>query len=354
MIKEIRILGLMSGTSLDGVDAAILHFRDGQVTKRGASSFEPYTEREREILRANLGEWKVSQAALDAIHNAHRRAISALEGEFDCVGFHGQTLAHDPTRARTFQAGDPSQLEVDCPVYYDFRSRDMCEGGEGAPLLPVYHYALAKELNFKSSVIFLNIGGVSNLTLVRGDLPPEEGLISLDCGPGNAIIDDLVWTSTDERFDRDGALARTGVVNEELVLEAMKHPFFALEAPKSLDRNSFDDFAAKLVKLDLNDAVATASAFTIACIQKAINDIGLNDVPVIACGGGRKNLFLLEGIGAKDIDEFGLDGDMIEAEGFAYLANCYMLHLPISFPMTTGVKKPMRGGKKWEPNRSNI
>lgn len=353
-IEKLNILGLMSGTSFDGVDAAVLTLTNGVITYRGQSHFEPYSEAERTILRGALGKWDASDEVLNVIHNAHNRAIGSIQQGFDYVAFHGQTLNHDPANDRTFQAGDPSALNVDCPVVYDFRSDDVARGGEGAPLIPIYHYAIAQERHFKKPIAFVNIGGVSNVSYVNASMPADEGLLAFDCGIGNALADDLVFEATGERYDNDGQISSTGTVNQDILDQMTNHEYFKKPVPKSLDRDEFQKFRDLVGTLDLPDALATLNAFTAAGIAACAVHFPSAVTHWIICGGGRKNTEIMRalanrGLNAVPIENFDLNGDMTEAEGFAYLAYRVLKNEPISFPMTTNVKIPNVGGKIYKP-----
>ena len=337
-----KILGLMSGTSFDGVDAAILEF-NGNSFSFGDSHFQAYHEEERKILRSALGTWQATPEVLDAIHAAHNRAIAKFD-DFDVIGFHGQTLNHDPQSGRTFQAGDPAKLLGNCPVVYDFRSQDVQSGGQGAPLIPIYHYALAQMLGFEKPVGFVNIGGVANVTYVDPKEPPAR-LVAFDCGIGNALGDDLVFRKRGLNFDEDGAIAQRGEVHHEKLQKLLSHPYFERPAPKSLDRLEFHLMSEMLNDLSLEDALATINAFTAEGILRAQAHFPKSVERWIICGGGRKNQAIMQYLGANPIEDFGLDGDMIEAQGFAYLAWCKLKDKPISFPMTTGVPRAMMGGE---------
>ncbi len=339
-----KIIGLMSGTSADGVDAALLEFDGSGVKARLASHFEPYSVRERELVLGNMGLWQAHNDTLDAIHGAHNRALRALP-EADVVGFHGQSLNHDARAGRTFQAGDPGALETGAKVVFDFRTRDVEAGGEGAPLMPIYHYALARELGFEAPVEFVNIGGVSNVSYVDPSLPPEEGLLAFDTGVGNAMSDDLMRYFFDERFDLDGAHALLGVADEVWLERALGHEYFARGVPKSLDRMSLYGNFEALKRMRAEDAIATAMEFAMRGIEQARAHYPTEPERRILMGGGRRNGFVRDRLGAEIIDDFGLDGDMIEAEGFAYLAWAHLQNAPISFPKTTGVAQPLIGGR---------
>ncbi len=353
-IEKFNILGLMSGTSFDGVDAAVVTLTNGAITYRGQSHFEAYTDEERKILRGALGKWEASEEVLGVIHNAHNRAIGAIQQGFDYAAFHGQTLNHDPANGRTFQAGSPDALNVECPVVYDFRSDDVAKGGEGAPLIPIYHYTIAQERHFKKPIAFVNIGGVSNVSFVNPSLPPEEGLVAFDCGIGNALADDLVFEVTGESYDHDGQISSTGAVNQDILDQMMAHEYFGKPVPKSLDRDEFQKFRALIEHLELPDALATLNAFTVAGIKASADHFPSAVSHWIICGGGRNNSEIMRGLNDSDlnavpIENFDLNGDMTEAEGFAYLAYRVLKKQPISYPMTTCVEKPNIGGKIYKP-----
>ncbi len=334
----------MAGTSADGVDAALLEFNELGLVGRIASHFEPYSADERSEILGNMGRWDVSPKTLEAIHSAHNRALSQLP-EADCVAFHGQTLNHDPKNGRTLQAGAPDALMTSAKVVYDFRTRDVQSGGEGAPLIPIYHYALAKELGFDEPVEFINIGGVSNVTYVNPNLPPEEGLLAFDVGVGNAMSDDLMQYFYGRDYDEGGAMALKGRVNADWLEQALSAPFFAQTPPKSLDRLSlYRDFDA-LKTMKAEDALATAIAFTVAGIELATPFYPTKPTTRILCGGGRHNEALKSTLNARNIDDYGIGGDMIEAEGFAYLAWAFLNDRPASFPLTTRVSEPTLAGK---------
>lgn len=371
-----NILGLMSGTSLDGVDAALVQIDEigngaagndaagNEAITRIASHFEPYTHDERAALRADLGAWEASRASQNAIHDAHNRAIGAIAASgkpIDLIGFHGQTLAHDAKAGRSYQAGDPAHLDADCPVVFDFRSADLAAGGSGAPLIPIYHYALARELGIGEPCVFINIGGVANITYVDPKERAERSLIAFDCGPGNAIMDDLIARARgaggvgmrkDEfLYDDGGKLAASGKCDRDWVEMVLEHEYFSSPPPKSLDRNEFAHLTRALYEMPLEDALASAAALSVGAIRAAERHLPTPARTRIICGGGRKNAHILSALGGEKIDNFGLDGDMIEAEGFAYLAHRVVNGLAISFPGTTGCEVPMSGGQIHEPSR---
>ena len=358
-------LGAMSGTSLDGVDAAMLLTDGVRIFEFGESGYRAYSEAEREVLAAALGKETGPEvkAAAEVVEMAHAEVLAGFE-EAQLIGFHGQTTAHFPEEGRTCQIGDGAMLAeaLGLPVVWDFRSADMALGGQGAPLAPFYHFALARHVGLKAPVGFLNIGGVANLTWLdpSADRPDAPGAcLAFDTGPGNALIDDLCKARTGKRMDRDGALTRAGEV-DMAVLEGLLNgrAYFDAPPPKSLDRNDFNDWQAAVAHLNDADAVATLAAGTAGSVA-----IGLEHCPVpperlLVAGGGRKNPGLMEMIaGLLDIpvdpvEAVGLDGDMLEAQAFAYLAVRVKRGLPTSSPGTTGVAAPVGGGVLSEPGGS--
>ncbi len=269
----------------------------------------------------------------------------------DIVGFHGQTVIHRPAERFTVQIGDGVQLAqaLGRPVAYDFRAADVAAGGQGAPLVPVYHRALVEAAGFVEPVVIVNIGGVANLTYVDGAAP-----IAFDTGPGNALIDDMMLSRTGEKMDHGGATAAAGKVNAAALAELLAHPFFALPPPKSLDRNAFS--SAAVAALPLEDAVATLTAFTAYSIARALDHLPKQPKLVVVAGGGAHNLTLrwhlmqLLPCGLVLAERLGWSGDALEAQAFAYLAVRRLKNLPITFPTTTGVAEPLPGGLIAEAN----
>ena len=276
-MRAIRSLGAMSGTSLDGVDAAVV-VTDGETIEAfGERGYRAYSPEERAVLRAGLGRWPGEEgvgpaaATVEAVHEMLLRPMA--EGA-ELVGFHGQTLAHDPAGRRTHQAGDGARMarRLDRPVVWDFRSADVGQGGEGAPLAPAFHHACARHIGADVPVAFLNLGGVGNLTWLDPgrDMAADGALLAFDTGPANAPIDDLCACHTDAPFDRDGALALAGEARPALVAEALADPFFARPPPKSLDRDAWTGLAASIDALPLSDAVATWVAVISASVARAL------------------------------------------------------------------------------------
>ncbi|MBB5514827.1 anhydro-N-acetylmuramic acid kinase [Rubricella aquisinus] len=355
-MTPIWALGLMSGTSMDGVDAALVRTDGADVFGFGPSHFRPYTDEERAILSAAQGMWpgrsNALVAASEVIHHAHLEAIRALPPA-EVIGFHGQTLAHDPERARTHQLGDGARLAAAAgvPVVWDFRSADMRAGGQGAPLAPFYHFALARAVGLTAPVVFLNIGGVANVTWVnpRCAAPEAPGaLLAFDTGPGNALMDDFVMARRGVRFDDKGALARGGRVQD---VSAIGQGFLQRTPPKSLDRHDFHAALEMVAPLSDADGMATLLDLTVDTIAKAQLHFPSAPVRWLVCGGGRKNATLMDALSARlsqpvdPVEAVGLDGDMLEAQAFGHLAVRVLTDQPTSAPGTTGCAAPVCGGQ---------
>ncbi|HVG49492.1 MAG TPA: anhydro-N-acetylmuramic acid kinase, partial [Rubellimicrobium sp.] len=255
MTQAVTALGAMSGTSLDGVDAALLVTDGETVESFGLTSYRPYTEAERATLRRALGRWAGPEveAAAKVVEAAHAEVLAGVSGA-TLVGFHGQTLAHDPRGRGTLQVGDGGWLAeaLGLPVVWDFRSEDVRQGGEGAPLAPFYHWALARWIGAEGPVAFLNLGGVGNVTWIdpRRERPEDEGaLLAFDTGPANAPVDDLMHRRRGEPRDEDGRLAASGEPSTAVVERFLAHPFFDRRPPKSLDRDAFAALAREVEPL---------------------------------------------------------------------------------------------------------
>ncbi|HVY15863.1 MAG TPA: anhydro-N-acetylmuramic acid kinase [Rhodopila sp.] len=353
-----RVIGLMSGTSLDGVDAAWVETDGHAIQGFGPTLTVPYDDALRRDLRLLLdiapGLAPGDHRLLDAerrLTAVHAQAVKAVGQAAELIGFHGQTILHQPDRRRTWQIGDAAMLaaETGVDVAFDFRSADVAAGGQGAPLAPAYHAALA--LSLPKPVALLNIGGVANVTWIPEGGDGHGSLLAFDTGPGNGPLDDWIERHTGQRFDRDGALARSGMVDDAVLQRLLAHPYFTQTPPKSLDRL---DFAASLAasgmdRLSVADGAATLVAFTVQAIARA-------PLPVasrrwLVCGGGRRNPAIMDGlrqalgVPVDAVDSLGWDGDALEAQCFAFLAARVVAGLPLSFPGTTGVPAPMAGGR---------
>jgi anhydro-N-acetylmuramic acid kinase len=353
VFKPLRAIGLMSGTSLDGVDAAWIETDGETVTATGPAATLLYEDDVRADLRRLLDlapTIKPDDPFLRATERRltidHSIAVSLLGRSADIIGLHGQTILHDPAHRRTWQIGDAALLAHRCrlPVVHDFRTADVAAGGEGAPLAPLYHAALAASL--PKPLLVVNIGGVANLTYLGAD----GTILACDTGPGNGPLDDFCARHTGEPFDKDGALAASGFARQDRLATLLAHPYFARPAPKSLDRLTFARLVEDAVAgLDIPDGAATLAAFTAAAIAAA--PLPAPPLRVLVCGGGRKNRNILDRLAklfpctVDPVETVGWDGDALEAQCFAFLAVRHLRGLPLSLPTTTGVPTPMAGGR---------
>lgn len=364
-IEPLWALGLMSGTSLDGVDGAMVLTDGEEVFEFGPSAFRPYTKRETETLRSALGLWPDDstgrlQPAFDVVQTAHREMIGEFE-DVALVGFHGQTLAHDPANGRTHQMGDGVALAkaTATPVVWDFRTEDMKHGGEGAPLAPFFHFACTRYLGSTEPQAFLNLGGVGNVTWVdptKGKPEDPNALLAFDTGPANAPVNDLVTERLGQPYDEDGHLAAAGTVHEDIVSRVYQREFFGRNPPKSLDRGDFSDAIGLVADLSDADAAATLTALGAACVALGQNWLPSPPERWLVSGGGQRNPVFLKELAQRldqpvhKLDDTGLDGDMLEAQAFAYLAVRVARELPTSAPLTTGCDAPVCGGQVSTPN----
>ena len=361
-------LGLMSGTSLDGVDAAFLETDGRRIIRLGPSLCLDYSPRDKAVLEEATQEalrWqfmgphpKSFLAAKTVIHKCHVRAVKTLctdhsewADELAMIGFHGQTVLHHPPKppfnGRTLQLGDGEALAkaLGVPVWYDFRTADVEAGGQGAPLAPIYHQALIAYSKLDRPTAILNIGGVGNLTLVTKD----NHIIASDTGPGNGPLDNWMARNGMGAFDPDGRYAAAGTPYFPLVRKWLERGFFQSATPRSADRYDFD-VINDMDNLSVEDGAATLAAFTTLAAVYTLNDMREKPRSLIVCGGGRHNKamvwMLREHLEAtvKTAEEVGWNSDAIEAQAFAYLAVRAKWKLPISFPTTTGIAKPMTGG----------
>jgi len=357
-------IGLMSGTSLDGVDVAMIETDGKQIRGFGPSGYRPYTDRERGLLRQALTEAVhlsqrderpgILRETEQAITLAHAEAVRAFIAQnritaedIDIVGFHGQTVLHRPERKLTVQIGDAAALAkaIHIPVMHDFRAADVAAGGQGAPFVPVYHRALAQSLGREGPIVVVNIGGVSNITYIDG----TDTLIACDTGPGNALLDDHMFRVLNQRFDCEGRIAAQGNVDVSWIGRALELPFFRKPPPKSLDRNDFASL--KLGDMSPADGAATLTAFTAEAIARIVPLLPREPKSWIVAGGGARNLTMLRMLRERlqpatveAADALGWSGDAIEAQAFGFLAARGLKGLPLSYPATTGVPMPMTGG----------
>ena len=338
----------MSGTSADGVDGALL-FTDGRdIIEVGPAITESYSDTVRTgILNLMKGhgalkeiERELTDVHLDVIEKLRARHKEPIS----LIGFHGQTIRHAPKQGITQQIGDAKRMAktAGIPVIADFRSNDVRQGGQGAPLVPLFHAVLAHKL--EKPVMVVNIGGVANVTW----LGKNGEIIAFDCGPGNALIDDWVGIHTEDRFDKEGHMASHGKADAKLLAKFLNDPFFDAPAPKSLDRHHFN--LGMIAGLSPEDGAATLTAMTAGAIAKACELVPEKPSRLLIAGGGRHNPTLMvminsyariKAVPVEDVDWYG---DMIEAQAFAYLAARSFQGLALSLPTTTGVARPVTGG----------
>jgi anhydro-N-acetylmuramic acid kinase len=370
-----RAIGLMSGTSMDGIDVALLETDGETAVARGPSAEYGYDAAFRRRIASALEEAKQiskrderpgSLLALEKeITERHADAVLRFMLEngiatesIDVIGFHGQTVLHRPNVGLTVQLGDGNLLAAKSgiPVVYDMRANDMAHGGQGAPLVPAYHAALAAGIDPSLSrgrpVCFVNIGGISNITFVRQDHPP----IAFDTGPGNTLIDQWVERHAGIPFDDGGRIAAEGGIHAELVDAYLADSFFKQKPPKSLDRNDFD---LDLVEgLELSDGARTLARVSAEAIMAAAHHFPEKPGLWIICGGGRKNAAIISDLAdiaslqaqrVVSAEQCGLNGGSMEAEAWAYLAVRALKGLPLTFPETTGVREPVTGGALAHP-----
>lgn len=370
-------LGLMSGTSLDGVDAALLSTDGVEITAFGPGAERPYTADEITAISAVMADPMAHRPPDTYDHNlqlktaahevlgAHAHAVVSLLCKTDIapkyIGFHGQTVAHAPDEGWTWQVGDGAALAhaVNRQVVWDFRSADMVAAGEGAPLAPVYHWALARFIRADGPVAFLNLGGVGNITWVdpQAETPEQAGaLIAFDTGPANALLNDWMAEKTGEPLDRNGAVAAKGKAHLDIVQAGNAlQIYLQKKSPKSLDRNTFAPLLKAVRDLSVEDGAATLTALSAHCVAAALPHLPSAPTRWLVCGGGRKNPTMMAMLRAQldapvdPVEVEGLDGDLLEAQAFAYLAVRSAKGLPLSFPGTTGCSAPTTGGRLSQP-----
>jgi anhydro-N-acetylmuramic acid kinase len=346
-----RAIGLMSGTSLDGIDAALVATDGRGQVEPGPALTLPYDKTFRTRLRAVLGgQGDVAGVERD-LTDLHAEAVRLLQSRHgidavDLVGFHGHTILHRPREGRTWQIGDGARLAAltGIDVVADFRTADVAAGGEGAPFVPLYHRALAGPLERPLAV--LNIGGVANVTWIGHG---EDDILAFDTGPGNALIDDWMLRHTGGAVDWDGALAGRGRIDEAAVDAFLADPYFRRTPPKSLDRDDFTRHTP--VGLAPEDGAATLTAMTASAVAAASRHFPAPARRWLVTGGGRHNPTLMAmlaarlGVPAAPVEAVGWDGDALEAQAFAYLAVRSVAGLPLSLPSTTGAKAATCGGR---------
>ena len=374
--KLYTAIGLMSGTSMDGVDASLIRSNGIDEFTNILDKYYEYDDslhqelidlRNLILVDEDLRKYSNRLSELEReITIFHSKVVNEISlkynDEIDFIGFHGQTIFHNPEKKITKQLGEGNLLSqlVNKRVIYDFRQEDLKNNGQGAPLTPIFHHLLSQNINKKYKiefpVCFINIGGISNITKIsKKNEILEENLDSMDIGPGNCLIDEWIRKNSNKNFDLGGSIAKSGKINQ-LILNQIIDNFKIESYEKSLDIKDFDISFAR--GLSLEDGCATITNFTAYLIAKGIEHSNLNGtkpIKYLVCGGGRKNSFLIQNI--KDylsnnknisldtIDKYSYDGDYVESQAFGYLAIRSFLNLPISFPKTTGCKTPTVGGK---------
>jgi anhydro-N-acetylmuramic acid kinase len=364
-------IGLMSGTSADGIDAALIVSDGKRVVRQGAYVTTSYSEAARRDIKAAFrhaatldpeGDPQILFAGIaEKLADWHGEAVHKLleisgvmPYEIDIIGFHGQTILHRPDVRRTWQIGDAARLAdiTGIDVVADFRSADVAAGGEGAPLVPLYHAALVAgaraegRLCGQEAVAILNLGGVGNVTWVGAG---EDDILAFDTGPGNALIDDWMLAKTGIPCDSDGRAAARGKVDAGVIEALMGHGYFRRPPPKSLDRQTFTSNLCQ--RLSLADGAATLTDFTAHSVVAALPYFPTPPARWLVCGGGRHNLTLMKRlkellqVSVEPVEVLGWQGDALEAEAFGFLAVRSLKGLPLSLPTTTGVPRPMPGGR---------
>ena len=374
--KLYTAIGLMSGTSMDGVDVSLIR-SDGinQFINVLDEYFEYNESLQQQLIElrnliSNINDLKLYSSRLNELEREmtlfHSKIVidisSKYQDEVDFVGFHGQTIFHNPEQKISKQLGDGklmSQL-VKKKIIYNFRQEDMINKGQGAPLTPIFHNLLSKKINENHQIdfpiCFLNIGGISNITkIIKEDEKLEDNIEAFDSGPGNCMIDEWVRKNSKNNFDENGSIAKSGIIDQLILNQAIDN-FQIDKFDKSLDVKNFDISFVR--GLSLEDGCATITNFTAYLIAKGIehsNGNNIKPIKYLVCGGGRRNTFLIQSIkdylshkqniSLNSIDDYSLNGDYIESQAFGYLSIRSFLNLPISYPKTTGCKTPTVGGE---------
>jgi anhydro-N-acetylmuramic acid kinase len=353
----LNIIGLMTGTSMDGIDISLVQTNGLDLRRLNKNYFYKYNNKTKSFLMNILNEdisfnLKRKQHLDEFITNEHYLALKDLDiiETCDLVGFHGQTIHHDPENKISIQLGNPKRLAkmLNKDVVFDFRSNDLKLGGQGAPLAPIYHEFIIKKFNLKLPSCILNIGGVSNLTYWDGNR-----LLGFDTGPGNALMDDYISIISNKRFDKNGVLASKGIPDKKIIKRFLHHNFFKKPPPKSLDKHSFIDFYNELLKKKYSNAdiMATLAEFTVESIVSSLLFLPQTVNSILITGGGYRNIHLMKRLNDRlklkflNEEQLGIDFDYIESELIAYLSARSIYNLPITFPSTTGVSQPSSGGK---------
>ncbi|MES2677441.1 MAG: anhydro-N-acetylmuramic acid kinase [Pseudomonadota bacterium] len=366
--KIYTAIGLMSGTSLDGIDVALIKSDGQKIISCDANKYYPYSPKIKNSLTKLINNKTTSLLEIKEIElEITQKHIAAVKDflaknkidkkDIDVIGFHGQTILHHPQKQITWQIGNAQMLasQTGIDVVADFRTKDLVFGGQGAPLVPIYHSALFAD--YKKPLLVLNIGGVTNLTYIKNQ--SAENLIAFDVCFGNAPLNDLIVKKTGKDFDKNGLLASSGKVNQDFVKAILALGYFKKQPPKSLDRNQFDMVIKKFSKLKMVDILASLVFVIGQAVNNSLKFLPEKPLQIIVCGGGRKNLAIMDNIKNAtkiptiNIDDLEIDGDFVEAEAFGFLAIRNFLNLPISYPKTTGIlpeKRESHSSEKLRPS----
>ena len=348
---------------MDGVDIAEIRTDGKQIFEFGRTASKSFATEEIQILHQARGKWPGEREVEPATRIVEETHLALLRDNprDTFVGFHGQTLAHDPGQHKTHQAGDGQYLadQLGKPVVWDFRTEDMINGGEGAPLAPFYHFALAKYLGLTKVCAFINIGGITNISIIdpQKDEPEDEGALSaFDIGPGNSLIDRFCQQQRNLPFDRNGQFASKGKIDQDLVKDFLTHDFLKLKGPRSFDIHDFYFLLNKVELFSFEDGVATLTECTARSMASIIGQIEPHPGNIVLCGGGTNNTYLvtrLKDLTAMDIrsaQDWGLQPQYLEAQAFGFLAARVLRQLPTSAPGTTGCNIPTLGGRVSYPS----
>ena len=355
--KFLNIIGLMTGTSMDGIDISLVQTNGLDLRRLKKNYFYKYSDKTKSFLINILNEdinfnLKRKQYLDDFVTNEHYLALKNLDiiETSDIIGFHGQTIYHDPINKISIQLGNPKKLAemFNKNVIFNFRSNDLELGGQGAPLAPIYHQFIIQKFNLKLPSCILNIGGISNLSYWDGN-----NLIGFDTGPGNALMDNYMSIISNKPFDKNGTLASKGTPDKKFIRKFLQHDFFKKQPPKSLDKNSFIDSYNKLLKKNYSDSdiMATLAELTVESIVSSFLFLPETVNSILVTGGGYRNIHLMKRLKNKlklnflSEEALGIEFDYVESELIAYLSARSIYNLPITFPSTTGVLRPSSGGK---------
>ena len=350
----------MTGTSMDGIDISLVQTNGIHLKRLNKNYFYEYRAKTKKILTSILKEdlnfnLKRKDYLDDFITNEHYLALKDLDilSSCDLIGFHGQTLYHEPDNKISVQLGNPQKLAkmLKKNIIFDFRSKDISLGGQGAPIAPIYHQFIIEILGIELPSCFLNIGGISNLTFWDG-----RSLIGFDIGPGNALMDDFMFSTLNKNFDKNGIIASKGNPIKDEIKKFLNLEFFKKPPPKSLDREAFFIYYNELIskKYSINDIMATLAELTVETIVASLEFLPRKVKNIIITGGGYRNIHLMNRLKDRlkinifNEKQLGINFDFIESELIAYLSARSIYNLPFTFPSTTGVSKPTSGGKLYK------